>query len=92
MEHNSISWRKAVPVIRLAALVGFGGASGLWLALAQEGVQALSAAAVLAVTMIFGTVWLSRDRAARRLHAAMEAYAERELGRARLGRFRRAAT
>jgi hypothetical protein len=83
MEHNSIKWGKAVALIRLAAFVGFAGAAGLWLALAQDRVQGLWAAAVLAVTVVVGTIWLARDRAARRLNAAMNAYAERELGRVR---------
>jgi len=37
------------------------------------------------LTAVFGLVWLSRARAARRFHAAVEAYAAREIARQPLG-------
>ncbi len=45
--------------------------------------QALLAAAALALTAVLGFVWQSRARAARRWNAALDAYAEREIARAR---------
>ena len=46
--------------------------------------QALVPAAVLALTTVLGLVWLVRARAARRLNAVLDAYAEEELTRLRL--------
>jgi hypothetical protein len=43
----------------------------------------LLAVAVLVLAVVLGTVWGSRDRAARRLNAALEVYAQRELARPR---------
>lgn len=90
MPNNSLG-RKAVSLIWLTAFLGAGGAAGLWLGLAQDSVQVLLAAMVLALTVVLGTVWHSRDRAARRLHAALEAYAEREIARTRRRQVPRAA-
>jgi hypothetical protein len=82
-ENYSVGGRKAMSLIGPAAFLGFGGASGLWLGLAQGGVQVALAATVLALTAVLGAVWLVRDRAARRLNAAADAYAEREIARER---------
>ena len=66
-----------VPVTLLRAV-------DLWVWLAQgDGVAALPGAAAFIFTAILGISWLSRVRAARRLHAALDAYAERELDRER---------
>jgi hypothetical protein len=91
MTNNWNGRRKAGSLVWPAALFGSGGAAGLWLGMAQGSAQVLPAAAVLAVTAVFGAVWLSRYRAARRLNAAVEIYAERELARARRRRVTRAA-
>jgi hypothetical protein len=40
------------------------------------------AAAVLALAVVLGIVWRFRGRAARRLRAVLDAYAEREVARA----------
>jgi hypothetical protein len=56
------------------------GVVGLWFGLAHsDGVAVLLGAAALVLTAIFGIVWLSRARAARRFHAVVDAYAEREI-------------
>jgi len=82
MVNTSIDRRKIASLIWLAALLGSGGAAGLWLEFAQGWVQALLAAALLALTAILGVVWLAHDRAARRMNA-LDRYAEREIARAR---------
>jgi hypothetical protein len=67
-----------------AALLGVGGAVGLWLWPTQgSAVRALPATAVFALTVVLGVLWQYRTRAARRWSAAVDAYAERELARAR---------
>ena len=82
MQNNFLGRRKAGGRLWPATFLGSGGAAGLWLGLAEGGVQMLLASAVLAVMAVLGTVWLARDRAARRLNAVWEVYAERELARA----------
>jgi hypothetical protein len=57
---------------------------GLWFWLTQgDGGAALLGGAALACTATFGIGWLSRARAARRFHAVLDAYAEREIDRER---------
>jgi hypothetical protein len=66
-----------------AALLGVGGAAGLWLWRAPgNGVQVLAAAGALALAAVAGMVWLTRARAARRWKAALDAYAAQEIVRA----------
>jgi hypothetical protein len=48
--------------------------------------QALLTALVLALAAILGSVWLFRARGRRRLRAAVDAYAEREIARTRSGK------
>jgi hypothetical protein len=83
MTNNVIGRPKAMSVIWPAGLLGSGGATGLWLGLAPGGVSGVLAAAALAVTAVFGAIWLFHDRAVRRLHATLDAYAEREIARQR---------
>jgi hypothetical protein len=60
------------------------GAAGLWFWLRPEhSVAEMLGAAGLVLTAIFGIVWLSRARAARRFNAAVNAYADREIERQR---------
>ena len=80
MENNSIG-RQVISVVWLAVLLVGGGAAGLWLGLSHDAVQRLLAAAVLVLTAVLAAVWLVRARTARRLNAAVEAYAKRELAR-----------
>jgi hypothetical protein len=54
----------------------------LWLARAG-GAEALLASAALALTVLLGIAWQRRARAARRWNAAVDAYADREIARAR---------
>jgi hypothetical protein len=62
----------------------FLGAGGLWFCLAQGGgVTGPLGAAALVLTALLGIGWLSRVRASRRLNAALDAYAEREIDRER---------
>jgi hypothetical protein len=70
------SW--AGPVVLLAAA----GAAGLWLWQTHGAdVPRWPAAGLLALAAL-GVVWLYRIRAARRLFAALDAYAEKEVARA----------
>jgi hypothetical protein len=57
-----------------------GGAAGIWLGLMHESM--LLAGAVLGLTAVLGIFWLARDRSARRLQIALNAYADREIARA----------
>jgi hypothetical protein len=66
----------------VAAVLAAGVLGGLWLRPAEGSAwPALLTAAALAAAAILGVVWLSRARAARRLNAALDAYAEREIAR-----------
>jgi hypothetical protein len=62
-----------------AVFLELGGAVGIWLGLTQESL--LLAGAVLGLTAVLGIIWLARDRSARRLQLALNAYAEREIAR-----------
>jgi hypothetical protein len=67
-------------VCSAAVVLGAAGVGGLWFGLAAgRGWPVLLAGAVLAGAV----VWLSRARAARRWQAALDAYAKREIIRAR---------
>jgi hypothetical protein len=71
-------------IMYAAGALTLGVAAGLWLLLAHgQGWQVLLPAAVVALAAIIGMAWQSRARAADRLHAALDAYARRELARAR---------
>lgn len=75
--------RRPVSLVWPAALLGAGGAAGLWLWLAQrDSVQVSLASGALALTVVLGIIWQSRARSARRFQAALDAYVARELGRA----------
>jgi len=89
MIYNSTG-RKAGSLLGPVALLSSSAATGLWLTFARDGGQMLLSAALLALTASLGTVWLVRARAVRRLNAAVEAYAERELARAQRRRVARA--
>jgi hypothetical protein len=57
--------------------------AGLWLWQTQGGYMALGlVVGLLALSAVFGGVWLYRSRAAHRHFAALDAYAEKELARA----------
>jgi hypothetical protein len=86
MENNRSGHRKQRSLVWPAAILATGGALGLWLWLAREvSLQWLLAPAVLILAAAFGIFWQSRARAARRRRAALDAYAEREISRARRG-------
>ncbi len=81
MENNRTGHRA-----RSLWLATLAGSAGFWLWTGNGGGAAmLSGAAALVLTAVFGLVWLSRARAARRFHAAVEAYAAREIARQPLG-------
>jgi hypothetical protein len=72
------SW--AGPVTLLAV----DGAAGLWMWQTRGTFVPLwSAVVLLATAAVLGAAWLYRVRASRRLSAALNAYAEQELARAR---------
>jgi hypothetical protein len=74
---KSASW--AGPV----ALLAVAGTAGLWLWQTHAAYVPLGpAVGLLAFTAALGMAWLYRIRAARRLFAALEAYAEKEAARA----------
>jgi hypothetical protein len=74
---KATSW--AWPVGLLAAA----GVAGLWLWQTHDTYMSLGpAVGLLAPTAALGAVWLYRIRAARRLFAALDAYAEKEVARA----------
>src|SRR4051812_48836783 len=78
----SLAW----PVASAAAVLG-AGVAGLRLHPTDGSPgRALLAAGVLALTSALGVVWQSRARGARRLKAALDAYAEREIARDRRGK------
>jgi hypothetical protein len=65
-----------------ATLLAAAGTAGLWLWLTHGAyVPIRSAVGLVALTGVVGAVWLYRIRAARRLFAALDAYAEQELDR-----------
>jgi len=67
-----------------AALVGTEMVGALWFRPVDgRGLLTFLVAATLALMAVLGVVWQSRDRAARRWNAALDAYAEREIARAR---------
>jgi len=86
MTNNGNGRRKYRSLALFAALLGAAAVVGPWLWLAPGvSVPALLGSAVIALTAVFAIVWLFRLRAARRLIAALDAYAEREIARARHG-------
>jgi hypothetical protein len=81
MENNGIGLRTSTFLILPATLLG---AAGLWFWLAHaDRVAVPLGVAVLVLTAILGTVWLSRASATKRFYAAVDAYAEREIDRER---------
>jgi protein-S-isoprenylcysteine O-methyltransferase Ste14 len=72
----SIDRRTLLSQLGTALLLGAGFGIGLWLWVTQG---ARFAGVVLAVTILSGIVWQYRVYAARRWHALMDAYAEREM-------------
>jgi hypothetical protein len=80
--HMENSWGVRRMLTSLAWLVASLGALGLWLSLANGNeVATVLGAATLVLTAILAIVCHSRARAARRFHAAVNAYAEREIDR-----------
>jgi predicted membrane metal-binding protein len=80
MWHKSISFRQPLSLVWPLVLLATAALAGLWLWLAgNNSVQVLLASALLAVTVTLGIVWQSRARAARRLQAVVDAYAERQI-------------
>jgi len=80
MKNNEDTHPKSASWAGPAALLAVAGAAGLWLWQTQGAYVPLG---LLALTAVLGAVWLYRVRAARRLFAALDAYAEKEVARAR---------
>ncbi len=80
---QSVLVRSSVPVW-LAMLLGLAAGGVLWIGLIP-GVHLppLGTGVVFALAGFWGLVWLGRVRATRRLRAAMDAYAQREIDQAR---------
>jgi hypothetical protein len=83
MESNRIGHRAPLSLVGPAAFLAAAGAVGLWLWLGQADGPAPLAAAALVVAALLLAVWRRRARAARRWSAAVNAYADREIARAR---------
>jgi hypothetical protein len=82
VENNMIGRRNSFPRLGLATFLITGGVVGFGIVLAQGGMTARVAAFLLAVGVLLGILWQFRARAARRLQATWDAYAEREIARA----------
>jgi hypothetical protein len=68
----------------VAAVLAAGTYAGLWLSTADDrGWLALLPAAALGLTAVLGLATVARARAARRLRAALDAYAERQVATTR---------
>jgi hypothetical protein len=81
MTNNEID-RKFPSLVWPVAALGVGGIIGLWFGFTRgESAPTLLAFAVLAVAAAVGIVWRFRARAARRLRAALDAYAEWDIAR-----------
>jgi hypothetical protein len=82
---SGIGRRELFSHLGQAALLGVGGAVGLWLWLVPgERSHGVLASAVIGATVVLGIVWLTRLVAAKRWIAVVNAYAEREMARTRL--------
>jgi hypothetical protein len=88
MPKQSLAHGPSVPLFWPAAFLGSAGAAGLWLVLAQGRVDLLLAAMLPALAAALGGTWLSRARAAWRVHAVADTFATREIARERLERSR----
>jgi hypothetical protein len=73
--------RKSTFLVWSVTLLGVAGI-GSWLLHRDEVAVPLGAAA-LVLTAVLGALWLFRARTVRRYYAAVDAYAEREIDRAR---------
>ena len=83
MKSNEVAYPKWASWAGSVALLAVAGTAGLGLWMWQGASLPLrSAAGLMALAAAFSAVWLYRIRAARRHFAALDAYAERELGRA----------
>jgi hypothetical protein len=83
MKSNEVASLKGTSWAGSVALLATAGAAGLGLWMTQDASLPLrSALGLLGLLVAFGAVWLYRIRTARRLFAALDAYAERELHRA----------
>jgi hypothetical protein len=83
MENNRIGRRTPLSLAGPAAFLAAAGAVGLWLWLARGDGPALLAVEALAVAVPLLAFWRWRARAARRWSAVVNAYADREIARAR---------
>jgi hypothetical protein len=82
MEINTIG-RTPLSLVGSVVFLAAAGAVGLWLWLARGDGPAPLAAAALVVAAPLLALWQRRARAARRWSAAVNAYADREIARAR---------
>jgi len=78
------TWKARSTPTSLAWPVTLHGIAVLWVwPLNEQGMEVLLGAVALVLTTILGIVWLVHTRTARRIHAALNAYAEREIERER---------
>ena len=86
MRNNSTYRRTRTSLIKLGALLGAAGAAGIWFWLSRRGgTPGWAAPAILGPAAVLGILYQLRARAARRLRAALDAFAEREMAQARRG-------
>jgi hypothetical protein len=92
MKSNEIAYPKWTSWTVSVALAIAGAAGvGLWMTQGAS-LPLRSVGSLVALTAALSMVWLYRVRAARRLSAALDAYAERELDRAKRRRLRSPST
>src|SRR5262245_24621619 len=83
MKSNESAYPKSASWARPAGLLAVAGVAGVWLGQTHDSYVLLGLAiGLVALTAALGVVWLYRVRAARRLFAALDAYAEKEATRA----------
>lgn len=86
MWYNFSRSRKPLALLWPTSLLATAAAAALWLRLARHnGLQVLLASTLLAGTVALGLLWQARARAARRLQAVVDAYAERQMAETSAG-------
>jgi hypothetical protein len=89
MNDNSHGRRRGL--VWLGFLIASAAATGLWLEFTGDRVQIWIASSLLAGAAFLTGVWLVQERSFRRLRAAVEAYADREIAQSQRRKASRAA-
>jgi hypothetical protein len=89
MNHNIYGRRRGL--VWLGFLIASAAATGLWLEFTADPVQVVIASSLLATSAVLTAVWLAHERSSRRLRAAIEACAAREIAQSQRRKPTRAA-